>query len=153
MENIRLGRPGASDEEVKRAAKLANCDDFVEKLPAGFDTLIGENGAMLSGGERQRLSIARAFLKDAPILLLDEIASSLDVDNERIIQNSLNRLMQGKTVIIVSHRMKSIQNVHHIVVMGEGQVIAEGKHEDLLKDCPIYRDLVDKSSLAEAFAY
>ena len=117
MENIRLGREDASDEEVRKAAELANCMDFIERLPEGFDTAIGENGAELSGGERQRISIARAFLKDAPILILDEISASLDVDNEKKIQESLNKLIKNKTVIIISHRLKSIENVNKIVVI------------------------------------
>jgi len=122
MENIRLGRESATDEEVKEAARLANCMDFIEKLPDGFNTLIGENGAELSGGERQRISIARAFLKDAPVLILDEISASLDVDNEKKIQDSLNKLIKDKTVIIISHRLKSIENVNKIVVIDEGVV-------------------------------
>src|SRR3712207_5660445 len=122
LENIRLGKATASDEEVKRAAKLANCMDFIERLPDGFNTVIGENGAELSGGERQRLSIARAFLKDAPILILDEISASLDVDNEKKIQDSLNKLIKDKTIIIISHRLKSIENVDKIVVIDDGYV-------------------------------
>ncbi|MFR3372397.1 MAG: ABC transporter ATP-binding protein, partial [Clostridioides difficile] len=122
MENIRIGKQNASDEEVKRVAKLANCTDFIEKMDKGFDTVIGENGAELSGGERQRLSIARAFLKDAPILILDEIAASLDVDNEKKIQESLNNLIKDKTVVIISHRMKSIENADKIIVLENGQV-------------------------------
>jgi len=132
LENIRIGREDADDEEVKRAARLAQCD-FIDNLPEGFDTLIGENGRQLSGGERQRISIARAFLKNAPILILDEIASSLDVDNERKIQESLNELMKNKTVIIISHRMKSIQNAARIVVLKEGHVEACGTHSELLR--------------------
>ncbi|MCH0184168.1 ATP-binding cassette domain-containing protein, partial [Enterococcus faecium] len=108
LENIRIGNSQASDEEVKKAARLANCEDFIEKLPDGYHTLVGENGSSLSGGERQRLSIARAFLKNAPILILDEITASLDAENEKRIQESLNRLIQDKTVLIISHRLKSI---------------------------------------------
>ncbi len=153
MENIRIGKPDATDEEVKKAAKLANCDDFIEKLENGYDTLIGENGANLSGGERQRLSIARAFLKDAPIIILDEIAASLDVDNENKIQDSLNKLTKDKTVLIISHRLKSIQNVDKIVVIDGGKVESEGKHEELLKTSRVYKDLIDKTALAEEFVY
>ncbi|NLL92142.1 MAG: ABC transporter ATP-binding protein [Ruminococcaceae bacterium] len=153
LENIRIGKTGASDEEVKRAAKLANCEEFIEKLENGYDTLIGENGANLSGGERQRLSIARAFLKDAPIIILDEIVASLDVDNEKKIQESLNKLTKNKTVLIISHRLKSIQNVDKIVVIDNGRVESEGKHEDLLKTSKIYKDLIDKTALAENFVY
>lgn len=153
MENIRLGRESATDEEVKEAAKLANCTDFIEKLPDGFNTLIGENGAELSGGERQRISIARAFLKDAPVLILDEISASLDVDNEKKIQDSLNKLIKDKTVIIISHRLKSIENVNKIVVIDEGVVETSGNHDELIKDSKVYKNLIEKTKLAEAFNY
>lgn len=153
LENIRLGKESATDEEVKRAARLANCMDLIEKLPEGFDTLIGENGTELSGGERQRLSIARAFLKDAPILILDEISASLDVDNEKKIQESLNTLIQNKTVIIISHRLKSIENVDRIVVIDDGHIEMIGKHEELLKDSKTYRNLLQKTKLVEEFHY
>jgi len=151
MENIRLGRESATDEEVKKAAELANCMDFIEKL--GFDTTIGENGAELSGGERQRLSIARAFLKDAPILILDEISASLDVDNEKKIQDSLNKLIKDKTVIIISHRLKSIENVDKIVVIDEGAVEMSGNHNELMEHSKVYKNLIEKTKLAEAFNY
>ena len=153
MENIRLGRESATDEEVKKAAVLANCMDFIEKLPDGFNTLIGENGAELSGGERQRISIARAFLKDAPVLILDEISASLDVDNEKKIQDSLNKLIKDKTVIIISHRLKSIENVNKIVVIDEGVVETSGNHDELIKDSKVYKNLIEKTKLAEAFNY
>lgn len=153
MENIRLGRESATDEEVKEAAVLANCTDFIEKLPDGFNTLIGENGAELSGGERQRISIARAFLKDAPVLILDEISASLDVDNEKKIQDSLNKLIKYKTVIIISHRLKSIENVNKIVVIDEGVVETAGNHDKLIKDSKVYKNLIEKTKLAEAFNY
>ena len=153
MENIRLGRESATDEEVKEAAVLANCMDFIEKLPDGFNTLIGENGAELSGGERQRISIARAFLKDAPVLILDEISASLDVDNEKKIQDSLNKLIKDKTVIIISHRLKSIENVNKIVVIDEGVVETAGNHDELIKDSKVYKNLIEKTKLAEAFNY
>ena len=153
MENIRLGRESATDEEVKEAAKLANCMDFIEKLPDGFNTLIGENGAELSGGERQRISIARAFLKDAPVLILDEISASLDVDNEKKIQDSLNKLIKDKTVIIISHRLKSIENVNKIVVIDDGVVETSGNHDELIKDSKVYKNLIEKTKLAEAFNY
>ena len=153
MENIRLGRESATDEEVKEAAELANCMDFIKKLPDGFNTLIGENGAELSGGERQRISIARAFLKDAPVLILDEISASLDVDNEKKIQDSLNKLIKDKTVIIISHRLKSIENVNKIVVIDEGVVETSGNHDELIKDSKVYKNLIEKTKLAEAFNY
>lgn len=157
MENIRLGRAGATDDEVREAARLANCEEFIERLPQGYDTHIGENGANLSGGQRQRLSIARAFLKDAPIILLDEISASLDVENEQAIQQSLNKLIKGKTVVIISHRMKAIQNVNNIVVMDEGKVLEFGTHDQLMAGTGagslVYQDLVAKSAKAERFTY
>ena len=153
LENIRLGRESATDEEVKKAAALANCMDFIEKLPEGFNTRVGENGAELSGGERQRLSIARAFLKDAPILILDEISASLDVDNEKKIQDSLNKLIKDKTVIIISHRLKSIENVDKIVVIDDGRVETEGSHKEVLEQSKVYRNLIEKTNLAEEFSY
>lgn len=153
MENIRIGRLDATDEEVKEAARMANCMDFIDEMPEGFDTAIGENGQELSGGQRQRLSIARAFLKDAPILILDEITSSLDVENERAIQQSLNLLIQNKTVVIISHRLKSVENADKIVVLNKGKVEGEGRHDELMKTSPTYRNLIEKSEMAEAFVY
>lgn len=153
MENIRLGRPTASDEEVLEAAKLASCDEFVKKLENGYDTEIGENGSNLSGGERQRISIARAFLKDAEIILLDEIAASLDVENEKYIQESLNKLIKNKTVMIVSHRMKSIRNVDQIIVMKDGKIEDFGKHDELLKDSKTYQKMIESSKKSEEFIY
>ncbi|KXO16435.1 ABC transporter, ATP-binding protein [Clostridiales bacterium KA00134] len=152
MENIRIGRKNASDEDVMEAARLANCD-FIKNLKDGFETIIGENGEQLSGGERQRISIARAFLKDSPILILDEIASSLDVDNERKIQESLNKLIKNKTVIIISHRMKSIEKADKIVVLKEGRVENVGSHKELLKISPSYQNLIEKTLAAEKFVY
>lgn len=153
LENIRIGKRDATDEEVKAAARLAHCEEFINKLPNGYDSLIGENGTSLSGGERQRLSIARAFLKNAPIIILDEIASSLDVENEKKIQDSLNKLIQDKTVLIITHRMKSIENVDKIVVIDKGKVESYGKHQDLLGKSPIYKSLIENAKLAEEFQY
>lgn len=153
LENIRLGRMSATDEEVKGAAEMAGCAEFIAALPEGFDTVIGENGAALSGGERQRLSIARAFLKDAPIVILDEIAASLDVENEKKLQDSLNLLLRGKTVVIISHRLKSIENADKIVVISEGSVEAAGRHTELLHSSPTYARLVENARLAEEFTY
>ena len=153
MENIRLGRSSASDEEVLEAARLANCDDFVKKLPRGYETEIGENGSNLSGGERQRISIARAFLKDAEIILLDEIAASLDVENEKYIQESLNKLTKNKTVIIISHRMKSIENVDQIIVMKDGKIEDFGKHKELIDRSKTYKKMIESSKKSEEFVY
>ena len=153
MENIRLGRSSASDEEVLEAARLANCDDFVKKLPKGYETEIGENGSNLSGGERQRISIARAFLKDAEIILLDEIAASIDVENEKYIQESLNKLIKNKTVMIVSHRMKSIRNVDQIIVMKDGKIEDFGKHDELIKESKTYQKMIESSKKSEEFIY
>ncbi len=133
MENIRLGKRGATDEEVKAAAKAANCDEFVEKLPQGYDTPIGENGAKLSGGERQRISIARALLKNAPIVLLDEATASLDVENETKVQGALSRLLAGKTVLVIAHRMRTVEAADKIVVLADGKVAEEGAPSELLK--------------------
>ena len=153
LENIRIGKKDASDEEVVKAATLANCMDFINKLPNGLDTVIGENGSELSGGERQRLSIARAFLKDAPILILDEISASLDVDNEKKIQESLNKLIKDKTVIIISHRLKSIENVDKIIVIENGHVESQGNHKELIEESKLYNNLLEKTKLAEEFIY
>lgn len=153
LENIRIGKKTATDEEVIRAARLANCEEFIRRLPEGYKTMIGENGATLSGGERQRLSIARAFLKDSPIIILDEIAASLNVENEKKIQDSLNRLILDKTVIIISHRLKSVENADKIVVIDCGRVEASGTHLELLKTSPTYNNLVEKAKLTEEFQY
>lgn len=137
-ENIRIGREGASDEDIRRAAQLANCEEFINKLPDGYDTFIGENGSELSGGERQRISIARAFLKDAPIILLDEATASLDAENETVIQEALSRLIKDKTVLIIAHRMRTIANTDHIVVLKDGVVAEQGSPEELSSKDSIY---------------
>ncbi|MBR1568593.1 MAG: ATP-binding cassette domain-containing protein, partial [Lachnospiraceae bacterium] len=134
MENIRLGKHGASDEEVLAAAKAANCDEFVNKLPSGYATPIGENGAKLSGGERQRISIARALLKNAPIVLLDEATASLDVENETKVQGALSRLLAGKTVLVIAHRMRTIEAADKIIVLADGRVAEEGRPTELLQN-------------------
>lgn len=133
MENIRLGKHGATDEEVMAAAKAANCDEFVLKLPQGYNTTIGENGAKLSGGERQRISIARALLKNAPIVLLDEATASLDVENETKVQGALSRLLAGKTVLVIAHRMRTVEAADKIVVLTDGKVAEEGSPNELMK--------------------
>ena len=131
-DNIRIGKRDATDEEVRRVAQLAQCDDFINRMPNGYDTIIGENGETLSGGERQRISIARALLKDAPVILLDEATASLDAENETKIQAGISELIQGKTVIIIAHRMRTVRNADHIVVLGGGTVIEQGTPEDLM---------------------
>ena len=148
MENIRIGKIDATDEEVIAAAKLAHCDEFAEKLADGWNTMIGENGSELSGGERQRISIARAFLKDAPIILLDEATASLDVDNETMIQESLSRLIKDKTVMIIAHRMRTVADADKIVVLKDGTVAENGSPEALEKQGGIYANMVKTQLLA-----
>ena len=142
MENIRLGKRGATDDQVLAAAKAANCDEFVRKLPKGYNTPIGENGAKLSGGERQRISIARALLKDAPIVLLDEATASLDVENETKVQGALSRLLAGKTVLVIAHRMRTVEAADKIVVLADGQVAEEGSPSVLIARDGLYRRMV-----------
>ena len=148
MENIRIGKTDATDEEVIAAAKLAHCDEFAEKLADGWNTMIGENGSELSGGERQRISIARAFLKDAPIILLDEATASLDVDNETMIQESLSRLIKDKTVMIIAHRMRTVADADKIVVLKDGTVAESGSPAELEKQGGIYANMVKTQLLA-----
>lgn len=152
MENIRLGRKDASDEEVLAAARLANVDEFAEKLPDGWNTLIGENGCELSGGERQRISIARAFLKDAPIILLDEATASLDVENETLIQESLSRLIKNKTVMIIAHRMRTVAGADKIVVLSEGTVAEQGNSDELIQKDGIYARMVKLQTQSQNWA-
>lgn len=142
MENIRIGKKDATNEEVLAVAKLAHCDEFAEKMPDGYQTMIGENGSALSGGERQRISIARAFLKDAPIILLDEASSSLDVENESLIQASLSKLIQNKTVLIIAHRMRTVAGADRIVVLKDGYVAQNGRPAELAKEDGIYHDMI-----------
>ena len=143
MENIRVGRKGASDADVIAAAKAANCHEFIEKLPQGYQTIIGENGSTLSGGECQRLSIARALLKDAPVILLDEATASLDVDNETQIQEAISKLVRGKTVLVIAHRMRTIEAADQIIVLDQGVVAESGNHDTLMKKHGLYRKLVE----------
>lgn len=138
MENIRLGKSGASDEEVREAARLANCDEFIEKLPDGWNSFIGENGCALSGGERQRISIARAFLKDAPVILLDEATASLDAENETLIQEALSRLIRDKTVLVIAHRMRTVAAADKIVVLAGGTAAEQGTPEELIQKGGIF---------------
>jgi ATP-binding cassette subfamily B protein len=150
-ENIRIGREGASDEDIIRAAKLANCEEFINKLPDGYDTFIGENGSELSGGERQRISIARAFLKDAPIILLDEATASLDAENETVIQEALSRLIKDKTVLIIAHRMRTIANADHIVVLKDGVVAEQGSPEELSAYDSIYSKMTRQQRMSQSW--
>ena len=138
MENIRIGRQGATDEEVLAAAREAQCDEFVEKLPEGYQTMIGENGSALSGGERQRISIARALLKDSPVILLDEATASLDAENETQIQRAISRLVKGKTVLIIAHRMRTVEGADKLVLLKDGKVAEQGSSEELLAKGGIY---------------
>ena len=140
-ENIRIGRPGASDEEVIVAAKQASCHDFITALPQGYDTLAGEGGSSLSGGERQRIAIARAILKNSPVVILDEATAFTDPENEAVIQASINELVQGKTLIVIAHRLSTITAADKILVMDNGRIEAEGTHDALLRDCLLYREL------------
>ena len=143
MENIRLGKHGATDEEVLAAARAANCDEFVRKLPNGYNTAIGENGTRLSGGERQRISIARALLKDAPIVLLDEATASLDVENETKVQGALSRLLYGKTVLVIAHRMRTVEAADKIVVLADGKVAQVGAPEKLMAENGLFKRMVE----------
>ena len=149
LENIRLGRKGATDEEVLAAAKLANCEEFAEKLPDKWNTNIGENGCALSGGERQRISIARAFLKDAPIILLDEATASLDVENQTAIQEALSRLIRNKTVLIIAHRMRTVAGVDKVVVLKDGIVAEQGRPDELYARNGLYAHMVDLQSASQ----
>ena len=152
LENIRLGRKGATDEEVLAAAKLANCEEFAEKLPDKWNTNIGENGCALSGGERQRISIARAFLKDAPIILLDEATASLDVENETAIQEALSRLIKDKTVLIIAHRMRTVSSADKIVVLKDGAVAEQGAPAQLLHKGGIFAHMVQLQTKSQGWS-
>ena len=146
MGNIRIGKKDASDEEVLRAARLANCDEFVQKLSDGYNTMIGENGCRLSGGERQRLSIARAFLNDAPIILLDEATASLDAENESKIQSALSELVKNKTVMVIAHRMRTILDADKVVVLSDGKAVESGSPKELMKKEGIFAKMIKTQS-------
>ena len=149
MENIRIGRKDATDEEVIAAARMANCEEFALKLPDGYDSMIGENGCELSGGERQRISIARAFLKDAPIILLDEATASLDVENETLIQTALSRLIKNKTVLVIAHRMRTVSGADKVVVLKDGTVAEQGTPEKLMNTGKIYPHMVQLQMISQ----
>lgn len=144
-DNIRIGKKGATDEEVTRVAKIARCDEFIDRMPDGIDTVIGENGERLSGGERQRISIARALLKDAPIILMDEATASLDVENESLIQEALSELIKEKTVIVIAHRMRTIRGADKIVLLHQGKIEAMGTDAELRVQSATYRKMLEKS--------
>ena len=143
MGNIRLGRKDATDEEVMAAARAAQCDEFVQRLPEGYQTVVGENGSTLSGGERQRISIARALLKNAPIVLLDEATASLDVENETSLQTALSALLKDKTVLVIAHRMRTVMGADHVVVLADGHVVEEGTPEQLMERDGMFRRMVE----------
>ena len=143
MENIRIGRRNATDEEVIAVAKAVCCDEFVSRFPQGYQTMIGENGSTLSGGERQRISIARALLKDAPVILLDEATASLDVENETSVQNAITRLTKGKTVLVIAHRMRTVAGADKVVVLEQGKVVQQGAPSKLIEEDGLYRHLVE----------
>lgn len=152
MENIRLGKKNATDEEVLFAARLANCDEFAKKLPNGYYTEIGENGCNLSGGERQRISIARAFLKNAPIILLDEATASLDVENETLIQTALSRLIKDKTVLVIAHRMRTVSSADKILVLKDGRISEAGTPEELMSFNGIFKHMVELQTVSQNWA-
>ncbi|MBT6306439.1 MAG: ATP-binding cassette domain-containing protein, partial [Rhodospirillaceae bacterium] len=141
IENIRYGRPESTEKEIKLAAESANALEFIEKLPNGFETNLGEKGVQLSGGQRQRLAIARALLRDPAVLLLDEATSALDAESERFVQRALDKIMVGRTTLIIAHRLATVLRADRIIVMEEGRAIASGSHEQLLKSCPLYARL------------
>ena len=148
LENIRIGKKDATDDEVKEAARLAFCDEFVETLPDDYNTIIGENGSKLSGGQRQRISIARAILKNAPIILLDEASASLDVESETFVQKALSHLITGRTVIMIAHRMRTVANASQLVVLEDGQVVEQGTPEQLIKQNGVYKRMVDLQNMS-----
>ena len=153
LENIRIGKKDATDEEVMAAARLAHCEEFIEKMPDKWNSMIGENGSELSGGERQRISIARAFLKDAPIILMDEATASLDVDNESLIQESISKLIRNKTVLIIAHRMRTVDGVDKIVVLKDGKVAETGTPDELKKANGIYKHMADMQLRSDNWKY
>jgi ATP-binding cassette subfamily B protein len=147
LENIRYARPDATQQEVLRAAEMAHCRDFIEAMPEGFATIVGDRGVKLSGGQRQRLAIARALLKDAPILLLDEATSALDSESELAIQAALDRLMHGRTVIAIAHRLSTLRSFDRIIVMDEGHIIDDGSPDELAARPGPYRELLRKQRM------
>ena len=152
LNNVRIGNMDATDEQVIAAAKAACCDEFVQKLPEGYNTMLGENGSTLSGGERQRISIARALLKDAPIILLDEATASLDPENEVLIQEAISRLIAGKTVLVIAHRLRTIVDADQIIVLENGQIAEFGSHKELMEKTGTYRRLYEIQTKSQEWA-
>jgi len=150
--NIKIGNPNATDEQVLAAAEAACCDEFVKRLPDGYQTLLGENGSKLSGGERQRISIARALLKDAPIILLDEATASLDPENEVLIQSAISRLIRGKTVLVIAHRLRTIADADQILVLDNGEIVEAGTHEQLMALDGLYHRLYQIQTESQEWA-
>ena len=149
---LKFGKPGATHEEVVAVAKAARCHDFISALPDGYDTVIGEGGATISGGERQRLSIARAMLKDSPIIILDEATANVDPENEAELQEAIEALTHNKTIIMIAHRLKTVQHADQILVLEAGRIIQRGRHEDLIKQDGIYADFVQSRKKAESWS-
>jgi ATP-binding cassette subfamily B protein len=149
MENIRLGRPGATDREVIEAAKATGCHEFIKGLERGYDTIVGGAGGHLSGGERQRICIARAMLKDAPVVILDEATAYTDPENEALVQSSVAKLVQGRTLIVIAHRLSTIVDADRIYVINDGNVEASGTQEELLEKCPLYRKMWEAHTMAK----
>jgi subfamily B ATP-binding cassette protein MsbA len=145
--NIRLGRPGATDAEIEQASINAFVDEFARAQPQGYDTMVGERGALLSGGQKQRLALARAFLRDAPILILDEATSALDTESERMVQEALRKLMRGRTTLIIAHRFSTIRDAGMILVFDQGRIIGSGSHEEVYANNPLYRRLYDQQQI------
>ena len=149
--NIAFGCEGATHEQVVKAARRARCDEFVSQLPQGYDTVVGEGGSALSGGERQRVSIARALLKDAPIVILDEATASMDPENERLVQLALTELTRDKTVVVIAHRLPTVEQADQILVMDQGRIVQRGTHRELLEREGLYRDFVEARAQAEGW--
>lgn len=151
LNNIRMGAPSASDEQVIEAAQKAQCHEFIQKLPQGYDTVLGEGGGNLSGGERQRIAIARAILKNTPIILLDEALSSLDTENAVSIQKAIEAMIRGKTVFLVSHTLSYIQSADQILVLDQGRLLGRGTHRQMLEQVPLYREMWEKEKMTKAW--
>ena len=151
LNNIKFGKPEATENEIIEAAKKARCHDFIMALPNGYDTIVGEGGSSLSGGEKQRISIARAMLKNAPIVILDEATASIDPENEHLIQQAISELIQGKTIITIAHRLATIENANQILVVDNGRIVQKGTHSELIKQNGAYRNFIEIREQAEGW--